>query len=103
MFGLADLYQLRAGWGERTQAYAYLLLPRDLMGPARRRRINAISNTLVWVLDSDSDAMTWKSRGREHSWYWQTGISLILDLILYCQLLQQAVEKLKGKKAAQPF
>ena len=38
LFGLADLYQLQGRVGRsETKAYAYLMLPRDLMGTARKR------------------------------------------------------------------
>ena len=103
-FGLADLYQLRGRVGRaQHKAYAYLLLPRDLMAAgAARSRINAIKQYSGLGAGFKIAMRDLEIRGAGNILGTaQSGHIVNIGFDLYCQLLQQAVEKLKGKKAAQ--
>jgi transcription-repair coupling factor (superfamily II helicase) len=103
-FGLADLYQLRGRVGRaQHKAYAYLMLPRDLMtvGPARSR-INAIKQYSGLGAGFKVAMRDLEIRGAGNILGTaQSGHIINIGFDLYCQLLQQAVEKLKGKKTVQ--
>jgi transcription-repair coupling factor (superfamily II helicase) len=102
-FGLADLYQLRGRVGRaQHKAYAYLLLPRDLMAAgAARSRINAIKQYSGLGAGFKIAMRDLEIRGAGNILGTaQSGHIVNIGFDLYCQLLQQAVEKLKGKKAA---
>jgi transcription-repair coupling factor (superfamily II helicase) len=103
-FGLADLYQLRGRVGRaQHKAYAYLLLPRDLMtvGTARSR-INAIKQYSGLGAGFKIAMRDLEIRGAGNILGTaQSGHIVNIGFDLYCQLLQQAVEKLKGKKTVQ--
>jgi len=100
-FGLADLYQLRGRVGRaQHKAYAYLLLPRDLMAVgAARRRINAIKQYSGLGAGFKIAMRDLEIRGAGNILGTaQSGHIINIGFDLYCQLLQQAVEQLKGKK-----
>jgi transcription-repair coupling factor (superfamily II helicase) len=100
-FGLADLYQLRGRVGRaQHKAYAYLMLPRDLMAVgAARRRINAIKQYSGLGAGFKIAMRDLEIRGAGNILGTaQSGHIVNIGFDLYCQLLQQAVEKLKGKK-----
>ena len=101
-FGLADLYQLRGRVGRaQHKAYAYLLLPRDMMtvGSARRR-INAIKQYSGLGAGFKIAMRDLEIRGAGNILGTaQSGHIINIGFDLYCQLLQQAVEKLQGKRA----
>jgi transcription-repair coupling factor (superfamily II helicase) len=100
-FGLADLYQLRGRVGRaQHKAYAYLLLPRDLMAVgAARSRINAIKQYSGLGAGFKVAMRDLEIRGAGNILGTaQSGHIINIGFDLYCQLLQQAVEKLKGKK-----
>jgi transcription-repair coupling factor (superfamily II helicase) len=102
-FGLADLYQLRGRVGRaQHKAYAYLLLPRDLMAAgAARSRINAIKQYSGLGAGFKIAMRDLEIRGAGNILGTaQSGHIVNIGFDLYCQLLQQAVEKLKGKKTA---
>jgi transcription-repair coupling factor (superfamily II helicase) len=102
-FGLADLYQLRGRVGRSNhKAYAYLLLPRDLMGGAgeARKRIAAIrqysnlgAGFRVAMRDLEIRGAG-NILGTE-----QSGHILAIGFEFYCRLLKAAVAKLKGERA----
>jgi transcription-repair coupling factor (superfamily II helicase) len=102
-FGLADLYQLRGRVGRSNhKAYAYLLLPRDLMGGAgeARKRIAAIrqysnlgAGFRVAMRDLEIRGAG-NILGTE-----QSGHILAIGFEFYCRLLKVAVAKLKGERA----
>ncbi len=100
-FGLADLYQLRGRVGRSHQkAYAYLLLPRDLltMGEARKR-INAIKQYSTLGAGFKIALRDLEIRGAGNILgLAQSGHLTAIGFDLYCQLLRQAVAKLKGEK-----
>ena len=100
-FGLADLYQLRGRVGRAQQkAYAYLMLPRELMtGGAARKRINAIKQYSSLGAGFKIAMRDLEIRGAGNILGTkQSGHILAIGFDLYCQLLKQAVSKLKGEK-----
>jgi transcription-repair coupling factor (superfamily II helicase) len=102
-FGLADLYQLRGRVGRaQHKAYAYLMLPRELMAVgAARRRINAIKQYSGLGAGFKIAMRDLEIRGAGNILGTaQSGHIVNIGFDLYCQLLQQAIESLKGKKGA---
>ncbi len=102
-FGLADLYQLRGRVGRaHHKAYAYLMLPRDLLtvGSARRR-ISAIRQYSSLGAGFKIAMRDLEIRGAGNILGTaQSGHIINVGFDLYCQLLQQAVDKLKGKRGS---
>ncbi|MBV9999621.1 MAG: transcription-repair coupling factor [Verrucomicrobia bacterium] len=106
-FGLADLYQLRGRVGRaQHKAYAFLLLPREIMTVgAARRRVNAIKQYSGLGAGFKIAMRDLEIRGAGNILGTaQSGHIVNVGFDLYCQLLQQAVDKLKGGKRgrAQP-
>ncbi|HME88585.1 MAG TPA: transcription-repair coupling factor [Chthoniobacterales bacterium] len=100
-FGLADLYQLRGRVGRAEhKAYAYLLLPRDLMTVgAARKRINAIRQYSALGAGFRIAMRDLEIRGAGSILGTaQSGHIMAIGFDLYCQLLKQAVAQLKGRK-----
>jgi len=102
-FGLADLYQLRGRVGRAgEQAYAILLLPRDLMtvGDARKR-IHAIKQYTALGSGFKIAMRDLEIRGAGNLLGTrQSGQISQIGFELYCQLLRQSVERLKGRQDA---
>jgi transcription-repair coupling factor (superfamily II helicase) len=101
-FGLADLYQLRGRVGRSgTKAYAFLLLPRELMSVgAARKRVSAIkqyselgSGFKIAMRDLEIRGAG-NLLGTE-----QSGHIITVGFDLYCKMLRRAVDSLKGKKS----
>jgi transcription-repair coupling factor (superfamily II helicase) len=100
-FGLADLYQLRGRVGRAEhKAYAYLLLPRELMTVgAARKRINAIQQYSSLGAGFRIAMRDLEIRGAGSILGTaQSGHIVAVGFDLYCQLLKQAVAQLKGEK-----
>ncbi|MFN2509035.1 MAG: TRCF domain-containing protein [Chthoniobacterales bacterium] len=100
-FGLADLYQLRGRVGRAEhKAYAYLLLPRELMTVgAARKRINAIKQYSSLGAGFRIAMRDLELRGAGSILGTaQSGHIVAVGFDLYCQLLKQAVSQLKGEK-----
>jgi transcription-repair coupling factor (superfamily II helicase) len=101
-FGLADLYQLRGRVGRAEhKAYAYLLLPREMMSVgAARKRINAIKQYSSLGAGFRIAMRDLEIRGAGSILGTaQSGHITAIGFDLYCQLLKQAVAQLKGQKA----
>jgi transcription-repair coupling factor (superfamily II helicase) len=101
-FGLADLYQLRGRVGRAEhKAYAYLLLPREMMTVgAARKRINAIKQYSSLGAGFRIAMRDLEIRGAGSILGTaQSGHISAVGFDLYCQLLKQAVSQLKGEKA----
>ena len=101
-FGLADLYQLRGRVGRAEhKAYAYLLLPRQLMTVgAARKRINAIKQYSSLGAGFRIAMRDLEIRGAGSILGTaQSGHIMAVGFDLYCQLLKQAVAQLKGEKS----
>jgi transcription-repair coupling factor (superfamily II helicase) len=101
-FGLADLYQLRGRVGRSgTKAYAYLLLPRELMSVgAARKRVSAIkqyselgSGFKIAMRDLEIRGAG-NLLGTE-----QSGHIISVGFDLYCKMLRRAVDSAKGQKS----
>lgn len=101
-FGLADLYQLRGRVGRSgTKAYAYLLLPRELMSVgAARKRVSAIkqyselgSGFKIAMRDLEIRGAG-NLLGTE-----QSGHIISVGFDLYCKMLRRAVDSVKGQKS----
>jgi transcription-repair coupling factor (superfamily II helicase) len=100
-FGLADLYQLRGRVGRANQkAYAYLMLPRDLMTVSgARKRINAIKQYSSLGAGFKIAMRDLEIRGAGNILGTaQSGHIITIGFDLYCSLLRQAVSTLKGEK-----
>jgi transcription-repair coupling factor (superfamily II helicase) len=100
-FGLADLYQLRGRVGRaQMKAYAYLLLPREMMTVgAARKRINAIKQYSTLGAGFKIAMRDLEIRGAGNVLGTaQSGHIVAIGFDLYCQLLKQAVGRLKGEK-----
>ncbi|MEI6177692.1 MAG: transcription-repair coupling factor [Verrucomicrobiota bacterium] len=102
-FGLADLYQLRGRVGRAGEkAYAILLLPRDMItaGDARKR-IHAIKQYTALGSGFKIAMRDLEIRGAGNLLgSKQSGHLSQIGFDLYCQLLRQSVERLKGRKNA---
>jgi len=101
-FGLADLYQLRGRVGRAEhKAYAYLLLPRELMTVgAARKRISAIKQYSSLGAGFRVAMRDLEIRGAGSILGTaQSGHIMAVGFDLYCQLLKQAVAQIRGKKA----
>ncbi|MCP5544611.1 MAG: transcription-repair coupling factor [Akkermansiaceae bacterium] len=102
-FGLADLYQLRGRVGRAGEkAYAILLLPRDMMtqGDARKR-IHAIKQYTALGSGFKIAMRDLEIRGAGNLLGTkQSGHIAQIGFELYCQLLRQSVDRLKGRKDA---
>lgn len=101
-FGLADLYQLRGRVGRAEhKAYAYLLLPREMMTVgAARKRINAIKQYSSLGAGFRIAMRDLEIRGAGSILGTaQSGHIVAVGFDLYCQLLKQAVAQLKGQKS----
>jgi transcription-repair coupling factor (superfamily II helicase) len=100
-FGLADLYQLRGRVGRAEhKAYAYLLLPREMMAiGAARKRISAIKQYSSLGAGFRIAMRDLEIRGAGSILGTaQSGHIVAVGFDLYCQLLKQAVTQLKGEK-----
>jgi transcription-repair coupling factor (superfamily II helicase) len=100
-FGLADLYQLRGRVGRAEhKAYAYLLLPREMMTiGAARKRIRAIKQYSSLGAGFRIAMRDLEIRGAGSILGTaQSGHIVAVGFDLYCQLLKQAVAQLKGEK-----
>jgi transcription-repair coupling factor (superfamily II helicase) len=100
-FGLADLYQLRGRVGRADhKAYAYLLLPREMMTVgAARKRISAIKQYSSLGAGFRIAMRDLEIRGAGSILGTaQSGHIVAIGFDLYCQLLKQAVAQLKGKR-----
>ncbi len=98
-FGLADLYQLRGRVGRAGEkAYAILLLPRDLTtGGDSRKRIHAIKEYTALGSGFKIAMRDLEIRGAGNLLGTrQSGHISQIGFDLYCQLLRQSVERLKG-------
>src|SRR5213078_3054387 len=101
-FGLADLYQLRGRVGRAEhKAYAYLLLPREMMAVgAARKRISAIKQYSSLGAGFRIAMRDLEIRGAGNILGTaQSGHIMSVGFDLYCQLLKQAVAQLKGEKS----
>ena len=98
-FGLADLYQLRGRVGRAGEkAYAILMLPRDMMtvGDARKR-IHAIKQYTALGSGFKIAMRDLEIRGAGNLLGTkQSGHIAQIGFELYCQLLRQSVDRLKG-------
>src|SRR5205809_652754 len=100
-FGLADLYQLRGRVGRAEhKAYAYLLLPREMMTVgAARKRISAIKQYSSLGAGFRIAMRDLEIRGAGSILGTaQSGHIVAVGFDLYCQLLKQAVAQLKREK-----
>jgi transcription-repair coupling factor (superfamily II helicase) len=102
-FGLADLYQLRGRVGRSShKAYAYLLLPRELMAVgSARKRVSAIKQYSDLGSGFKIAMRDLEIRGAGNLLGTaQSGHIVAIGFDLYCKLLRRAVESLKGARVA---
>ena len=101
-FGLADLYQLRGRVGRAGEkAYALLLLPREMLttGDARKR-IHAIKQYTALGSGFRIAMRDLEIRGAGNLLGTkQSGQIAAIGFDLYCRLLRQSVDRLRGKQS----
>jgi transcription-repair coupling factor (superfamily II helicase) len=102
LYGLSQLYQLRGRVGRSDRrAYAYLLIPSDeVLSEVARKRLAAIrefsdlgTGFRVAALDLEIRGAGNLLGGEQHGHIETVGFDL------YCQLLERAVEELRGEKS----
>ena len=99
-FGMADLYQLRGRVGRsKSQAYAYLLLPRHgALFNSARRRISAIKRHTSLGAGFKLALRDLEIRGAGNVLgAAQSGHIAAVGFDLYCQLLNRTIARLKGE------
>ncbi len=99
-FGLADLYQLRGRVGRsHHKAYAFLMLPRDLMASGdARKRVMAIKQYSELGAGFKIAMRDLEIRGAGNILGTaQSGHILAIGFDLYCKMLQRSVSVLKGE------
>ncbi len=103
-FGLADLYQLRGRVGRsHHKAYAYLLLPRELMTASgdARKRVQAIKQYSELGAGFKIAMRDLEIRGAGNILGTaQSGHILNVGFDLYCKMLKRSVATLQGTKLA---
>ena len=101
-FGLADLYQLRGRVGRAGgQAYAILLLPRDLINSDARKRINAIQQYTALGSCFKIAMRDLEIRGAGNLLGTkQSGHIAAVGFDLYCQLLRQSIDQLSTGRSS---
>lgn len=101
LYGLSQLYQLRGRVGRSDRrAYAYLLIPSDeALSEVARKRLSAIrefsdlgTGFRVAALDLEIRGAGNLLGGEQHGHIEAVGFDL------YCQLLERAVEELRGER-----
>ncbi len=101
-FGLADLYQLRGRVGRAGhKAYAYLMLPRDLMAVGdARKRMSAIREYSSLGAGFKIAMRDLEIRGAGNILgTQQSGHISAIGFDLYCQLLKQSIATITGRPA----
>jgi transcription-repair coupling factor (superfamily II helicase) len=101
--GLAELYQLRGRVGRSHQrAYAYLLVPPEgTLSDIARKRLSAMKEFSELGAGFRVAALDLELRGAGNMLgRQQHGHIESIGFDLYCQMLERAVSKLKGKEAA---
>jgi transcription-repair coupling factor (superfamily II helicase) len=99
-FGLADLYQLRGRVGRsHHKAYAYLMLPRELMTTGiARKRVQAIRQYSELGAGFKIAMRDLEIRGAGNILGTaQSGHILAVGFDLYCRMLKKAVSTIKGE------
>lgn len=99
-FGLADLYQLRGRVGRaQHRAYAFLMLPRDLLGGDAGRRVQAIRQYSQLGAGFKVAMRDLEIRGAGNLLgTLQSGHIAAVGFDLYCRLLKKAVARLREGK-----
>jgi len=98
-FGLADLHQLRGRVGrERTQAYAWFLVPHGSLSEVSRDRLQAIEEFASLGSGMPIALRDLELRGAGNLLGGeQSGHIMTVGYDLYCRLLRAAVARLKGE------
>jgi transcription-repair coupling factor (superfamily II helicase) len=102
-FGLAQLYQLRGRVGRSTQqAYAYLLIPGDLiLSDVARQRIEAIEEFSELGSGFHLASRDLEIRGAGNLLgSQQSGHIASVGFDLYCQILAEAIHTVRGEEVA---
>jgi transcription-repair coupling factor (superfamily II helicase) len=103
-FGLADLYQIRGRVGRGShQAYAYLIIPRDLtLAKDAMRRLRAIQELSELGSGFKLAIQDLEIRGAGNLLGpSQSGHIVAIGLELYTQLMEKAVRELKGEEVVE--